>query len=243
MIYRQFHPHACLSKYIDAYWTAKGSEPGLHIEKILPDGCIDIILNLGDDCITEDGLKLENEKTYLVGTMTRFKQTVMSAETQLLGVRFKAGCFAYFYPSDSLHTMVDQTVLFEKKLAPDVKNINSYNSDVLDRFFLSRLIKPNVAIDAFVDTVNKYKGQISVTDVAKINYTTTRQLERMFRQYIGISPKEFLNLSRYQFAIQQIRYNPLGRSLMQIAFECGYYDHAHLTNEIKKYTGSTPSEL
>ena len=33
------------------------------------------------------------------------------------------------------------------------------------------------------------------------------------------------------------------RSLLDIAFECGFYDHSHLTNEIKKNTGFSPSEL
>lgn len=40
-----------------------------------------------------------------------------------------------------------------------------------------------------------------------------------------------------------IKNTPYERSLLDIAFECGYYDHSHLTNEIKRITGLTPTQL
>ncbi|MDO7742533.1 MAG: helix-turn-helix domain-containing protein, partial [Pedobacter sp.] len=67
--------------------------------------------------------------------------------------------------------------------------------------------------------------------------------ERHFKFHVGISPKEFANLTRYQFASESISKNSTQSTLLQIALEHGYYDHAHLTNEIKKYTGVTPSSL
>jgi AraC-like DNA-binding protein len=48
---------------------------------------------------------------------------------------------------------------------------------------------------------------------------------------------------RYQSTFQKIRHNPANKSLLEIAFESGYYDHSHLTNEIKKYTGVAPTQL
>jgi AraC-like DNA-binding protein len=87
---------------------------------------------------------------------------------------------------------------------------------------------------------------------------TERQLERRFNEQIGISPKEFINLTRFRQAFVKIQLGgiPLGgappggapqnqhkRSLADIAWECGYYDHAHLTNDFKRYAGSAPTEL
>ena len=48
MIYNQSKPHSDLAKYIDAYWTVKGDKKELTAEKILPDGCVDLIFNLGE---------------------------------------------------------------------------------------------------------------------------------------------------------------------------------------------------
>lgn len=70
-----------------------------------------------------------------------------------------------------------------------------------------------------------------------------RQLERVFIQHIGITPKSFINFVRYQFAVQNIRENYSAQSLVNLSIDCGYYDHAHLSNEIKKYSGVSPSQL
>src|ERR1700741_5490201 len=92
MQYVEVTPHPMLSNYVDAYWTASGSSTPHSIEKILPDGCVDIIFNLGNDCYTDNGTFLmKSEKTYLVGTMTKDKETEMDNNTKLLGVRFKPG--------------------------------------------------------------------------------------------------------------------------------------------------------
>jgi hypothetical protein len=97
MIYTQFNPHPALSNYIDAYWTVEGEGNGLEAERILPDGCVDIILNLGAACKTDNGnFLMENEKAYLVGTMTRLKEANLSRDAKLLGIRFKPGAFSFF---------------------------------------------------------------------------------------------------------------------------------------------------
>ena len=45
--YREITPHVALSPYIDAYWTVDGDNTACLPDKILPDACVDIILNTG----------------------------------------------------------------------------------------------------------------------------------------------------------------------------------------------------
>jgi transcriptional regulator GlxA family with amidase domain len=68
-------------------------------------------------------------------------------------------------------------------------------------------------------------------------------LERNFKKLIGLSPKEYSNIIRFQNALSLIKNSSQRRSLLDIAFECGYYDHSHLSNEIKQKTGLSPSLL
>lgn len=244
MTYAQFNPHPALIAYIDAYWTATGNGVALKTEKILPDGCVDIIFNLGADCKTDnDNFLMKNDKAYLVGTMTRFKETTMSPETKLLGIRFKPAAFSAFYKYASLHEVTDKTVEFEKILSPDIQKTIQHSTSYLNHFFLNRLSKPKHILLPVVGDIQNNKGQLNVNDLAQRHFTTIRQLERSFKQCIGISPKEFINLVRYQFTLAKIQSNTSNRSFLDIAFECGYYDHAHLTNEVKKYTGVAPSQL
>ncbi len=244
MKYTEFKPHPTLRPYIDAYWTATGDAAGLKMEKILPDACIDIIFNLGPDCQTESNtFLLKSEQAYLVGTMIRFKETLMQPETNLLGIRFKPAAFNVFYEYPSLHKITDQTTELEKTLSPDVESIIKYSAAYLDHFFLGKLSQPKRSIFAIVADIQKNNGRTSVNNLAEKYFTTTRQLERAFNQQMGISPKEFISLVRYQSTLHKIRQNTTNKSLLEIAFECGYYDHSHLTNEIKKYTGAAPSQF
>jgi AraC-like DNA-binding protein len=244
MVYSQFKPHADLTNYIDAYWTVKGDKKELTTEKILPDGCVDLIFNLGEDCTTDNGkFTMKTNKTYLVGTMTRFKETNMNLETRLIGIRFKPAAFSTFYKFSSLHEVTDTTVDFESILSPDVYKTIKYSTAYLDQFLLKRLALSKHNLFNVIADIQYHKGQINVQNLAKRQCTTIRQLERSFKTQLGISPKEYIKLVRFQFAFELLKNKSTDQSLLDIAVHCGYYDHAHLTNEIKYFTGTSPSKL
>ena len=242
MKYSQVKPDKSLASYIDAYWTATGDSINTVTEKILPDGCIDIIFNLGSDCITDNGaFNMQSEKVSLVGTMTRFKETIMHNETRLIGVRFKPAGFSAFHKFSSLHEIKDKTIEYEKIFLFDLKKISFDHVSYFNQFFFDKLKKPNHFLLQVIETIRAHKGQIKVEVLASKNFTTVRQLERSFKQHIGISPKQLINLIRYQNAMSAFQERKPKESILSIAFDYGYYDHAHLTNEFKRYNGVTPA--
>jgi AraC-like DNA-binding protein len=167
----------------------------------------------------------------------------MHPETNLLGIRFKPAAFTFFYEYPSLHKLTDKTVDFEKVLSPDIENTVKYSTVYLDQFFLKKLSQPKRSLLPIVTGIQNQNGQMDVKTLAQKYFTTTRQLERAFNQHLGIGPKEYINLVRYQSALHKIRRNTFNKSLLEIAFESGYYDHSHLTNDIKKYTGIAPTQF
>jgi AraC-like DNA-binding protein len=186
---------------------------------------------------------MANRKTYLVGTMTRYKENLMHSGTNLIGIRFKPAGFSAFYDHSSVYKLTDETIEFDQKQSPDLESTVKYFTAYLDHFFLKILSKPKRSIAPLVADIQNREGRISVDALADKYFTTARQLQRHFNEYLGISPKEFINLVRYQSALDKIRNNPENKSLAELAFESGYYDHSHLTNEIKKYTGSPPVQF
>ncbi len=244
MSYKEIKPHISLAEYIDAYWISEGEEKQGTKAIILPDNCVDLIVNLGEKYQTCNGaLTMHPEKTYLVGTMTTFKESVMYASNKLIGVRFKPSAFSSFYSFAPLSEIKNKTIEFDQSLFPNLhkaeKNIISY----LNEFFLNRLTKRKQNLFKEVNDIETTNGLISIDILAKQNNTTIRQLERNFMKYIGIGPKEFANIVRFQTAISKIKHNRNEQSLLDIACECGYYDHAHLSNEIKRYAGIAPSKF
>jgi AraC-like DNA-binding protein len=238
----QVNPDKSLASYIDAYWVATGDSINTVTEKILPDGCVDVIFNLGSDCITDNGtFSMQSEKVYLVGTMTRFKETIMHSETKLIGVRFKPAGFSAFHTFSSLHQITDKTIEYEKIFLFDLKEISFNHVAYFNQFFFNNLRKPNYFLLQVIETIQMHKGQIKVEVLASKHFTTVRQLERSFKQHIGISPKQLINLIRYQNAMTAFQKRKPKESMLSIAIDFGYYDHAHLTNEFKRYNGVTPT--
>jgi AraC-like DNA-binding protein len=244
MQYREFLPHMQLQPYIDAYWRVVNEDQPPGINRILPDGCVDLIFNLGEDFSTDtETFVMQNEKVYLVGTMTRYKQTVNKPGTYLLGIRFKPGGFTHFFRHASLVESTDKTIEFDKRLLPHINATTQNIIQSLDRFFLQKFTRPRNSILPVITDITQRQGQISVESLARVHFITLRQLERCFKEHTGLSPKKFVNFVRYQFALKTIQTHTCTKSLADIAFDYGYYDHSHLTNEVKKYSGLLPSEL
>jgi len=242
MKFSQVNPDKSLASYIDAYWTAGGDSVNTVTEKILPDGCIDIIFNFGSECLTDNGaFTMPSEKVCLVGTMTRFKETIMHSETKLIGVRFKPGGFSAFNKFSSLPEITDKTIEYEEGFSFDLKKIALDHVTYFNQFFFDKLKKPNYFLLQVIQTIQIHRGQIKVEVLASKHCTTVRQLEHSFKQHIGISPKQLINLIRYQNAMTAFQKRKPKESLLSIAIDYGYYDHAHLTNEFKRYNGAVPT--
>ncbi len=68
-----------------------------------------------------------------------------------------------------------------------------------------------------------------------------RYIQKLFLDNVGITPKSFSNIHRFNKSLQLIQTADL--PLTSIAYDCGYYDQAHFIKEFKKFTGLTPSEV
>jgi len=254
MLYTAIVPHPLLAPYIDAYWSVQSAGQETTAGKILPDGCVDIIFNLG-----EDMGDMKSGRAYLIGAMTTPIDSHVSPGTRLLGIRFKPAAFSAFYSFCSLHEITDGCVECDKAFTPDLAilktpagtvgsdrggaSARSSDEGLLNKFFLDRWSRPKHALFPLLEDIRMQRGQVRVEELAKRHFITVRQLERNFRYYIGISPKEFLDQERFRSTLQRVHRRQPGESLSDIAFECGYYDHSHLSQEIKKYTGEVPRDL
>lgn len=243
MPYYTFTPAPPLQPYIEMYWlmTEFWKEPE-HIT-LTPDGSMTLLLNLGEDIYSRHFGLTQNDGRYLIGTMLRPDEQVLNGTTRLLGIQFRPGAFTHFYQYESMNQIANQVREFEQNLFPDVKKIIQDFLPYIDQFYLERLSPPRNSVLTVVKDIENLGGQMKIEMLAKRHCMTERQLERRFNEQIGVSPKEFINLTRFRQAFVKIQQNHYKRSLVDIAWECGYYDHAHLTNDFKRYMGNAPTEL
>lgn len=244
MQYKKVKPCKELAPFIHFYWELKGSENETLWERVFPDGCAGVLLNLGNECLTDNGtLSMELGKTYVVGAMNAFKDSFIDKDTHLVGVCLKPATFANFYTYASQIELVNNTVELEKSNSFDMGKLLDNTFSYFDHFYAGRLKSKSMLLQAELDDIHSTRGTIGIQELAKRNFTTTRQLQRNFKKFIGLSPKEYANIIRFQHALSLIKDVHQNRSLSDIAFDCGYYDHAHLSHEIRRNTGLAPAFL
>lgn len=244
MKYREIKPSPALAPFIHTYWELKGTEQDHQWERNFPDGCAGVVINLGDTCLTDNGaVAMEFGKTYAVGAMTAFKDSFIDHRTHLLGVCLKPATFTNFYHHAAQHELKDNTIAFERSNSFDIDKMLETPFHYLNYFFSDRIKSKKIQLQSIISDIHASNGQFNISELSKRHYTSPRQLERQFKTQIGISPKEYSNIIRFQKALSIIQHAGERPSLADIAFECGFYDHSHLTNEIKRHTGISPSQL
>lgn len=85
------------------------------------------------------------------------------------------------------------------------------------------------------------KGHVSLKALQDSLRLSERALERKFRQEVGISPKLFSRICRFQASLQQLKSGQYDK-LSDIAFENGYADQSHFIRVFREFSGFTPEE-
>ncbi|WP_276358054.1 helix-turn-helix domain-containing protein [Cohnella caldifontis] len=84
------------------------------------------------------------------------------------------------------------------------------------------------------------QGQIPMSTLAAECMLSLRQFERRFKQLIGVSPKVFARLLRFEALLTSLIQGPTV-SFTDVSSHLGYHDQAHVIHEFKKWAGCTPS--
>lgn len=231
-----------LAKYIRCFWGSgrpylkKSADTGL----VTPDTCVDIIYKVDHTANTINGgfCGINDVSFWSVGN---------SEDGHLVSVfaiRFYAWG-AYGFSEDSMKDTKNQYLdvqsrfhwldrllqprLFEKKSLEE-------RMEIAEALLLQRLsgIRHSSLVYDAVAQMLLHKGALSTAELAKSCFISSRQLERLFHEYIGMTPKKLCNLVRYQFVWNDVLTNPAFH-VMDAVWRYGYTDQSHLLREFKRY--------
>ncbi|WP_051293487.1 AraC family transcriptional regulator [Pseudoduganella violaceinigra] len=87
-----------------------------------------------------------------------------------------------------------------------------------------------------------YDQQLNLNELARDEGLSLARVERLFQKVFHYSPRQLLLQSRLEGALSLIEAHP-GRSIADIARECGYTDHSAFSRQFKAMTGYTPSQF
>lgn len=231
-----FSPTVLLHPYISHYWLGLNSTGSDY--PIIPDGSVDLVIRL-------DGHQLESR---LYGTTTRRTDITVQLNNHYLGIRFKPGQSRHFMTA-SAHELTDCAESTEGLLKLSLSGLEDYFTPTgiaayLDDAFCDYLAKKpptTQQIDAAIRSIQHHNGQISVDEAAAVSCKSRRQFERIFFQAVGLSPKSYAGIRRFQLACSLI--TDSGFTLSRAAHEAGYTDQSHMSRVFKQLTGNPPARF
>ena len=243
-------PPLCVADSVKAIWRARGTKEEFDApEPIVPDGCVEIVFNLGDP-FTNAATGEMQPRDLLAGQMTRPVIALPTGNVDLIGVRFhtaRAGA-ALRIPMwelqdqlvegssviGGLHSIVDS--LRDMPRSDHVAYLGAQLS--------SRLAAANADanIAHALALIEEDRGNIAVESVAKRVGVSRRHLERLFKNHVGLGIKHIARISRIHNALDLLRQRP-ELSGAEIAADCGYSDQARLIRECQELAGRTPQRL
>lgn len=255
MHYRAIKPHHRLASYIECFWTLEGSPQPATVapEAIMPDGCIELIFNLADPFKRyHEGSKIETQPaTLLAGQMLRCAMIQPAGRVNLFGIRFHPGG-AYPFLQLPLRELTDQIISFDnitgrlgRELAEKIQTAHSLRERLkaIETSFLTRLnprYETARTVRHAVALIIQKDGLMPIERLQQMAGISERQLERQFLTQVGLTPKFFSRLLRFQKVFKAVtQKRNLGWSF--IAAECGYYDQAHFIHDFKIFSGQNPA--
>jgi AraC-like DNA-binding protein len=230
-------PQIALPERIDAFWEHSGAE---RRHRILPDGCMDFIFDLGAGTAR------------LVGAMTTAEVVEVAAGTHLFGVRFLPGAVAP-YLTDAASAFVDDSVPLDGVTARATRELAERVAAARGRrereaLVVAHLLESRSRLRAgdprlrrAVTLIARHHGAIAMSEVARAVSLGERQLERLFRAHVGLAPKHFARIARMEHALRLLRDG--ARPQAEVAALAGYADESHLLRDFRDLAGATPAAL
>lgn len=255
LTYREMPASAPLRNVVRCVWFLSGNVDAVEIapEKILPDGCMEIIIHLGTPFVRIRGARSEVQaRAFLMGQLTESIVLRQSANSHVMGIRFTpqgAASFVPFHVDEIRNTALSLDNVWgkESRLLEDaVLNAASDSGRVaVIESFLSRKLSDrnrDRRIEAAVGRIETSQGRVSIEAIAADIGWSTRQLERRFLSSVGIGPKALARIVRLQTLLQTA--GPSApRQWPSIALACGFFDQAHLIREFKRFAGEPPESF
>jgi AraC-like DNA-binding protein len=251
MIYQRFRPAAALAPFVECYWYLRRAKTeGEGVERILPDGCTELIFNLRAPFRVHEaaGTVRAQPCALLVGQISRCLQLEPTGDAEILAVRFTPAGAAAFFPF-AMAEITDGHAAAGALGAPwnfledrlqDDRTTAARLRRIETALLKSSREQPVSRVTRAVARLQECAGQLRIGDLARETGLSTRQLEREFTRRVGLTPKQFARIVRFQRVLRAMSEG--GQGWADVAAECGFTDQAHLVNEFRALSGLSPRE-
>ncbi|PAB59481.1 helix-turn-helix domain-containing protein [Anaeromicrobium sediminis] len=223
--------------------------------KLLPVNNIDMILNLSSSIkyIDLNGKEIICNNSHFSGLRKKHYTIVQRGKGEVIGISFfPQGIYPFLkVPINEFKNKIIDIDLVIKEFTNRLKE-KLYNKKTLsDRLSvleeeLINILDFNLLLgkekNSILNEFNRSMDKLNIKEFCNLYGVNERRLERLFNKHVGVSPKEYHKISRFQYILKMLLEQDY-EDLTSLAYEGRYYDQTHFVKEFKSYTGTSPSNF
>lgn len=242
--YTEIAPNTQLAPYIRCFWgTEKPYVPeakDADLQIVIPDTCADVIyfIDYTDQTVSGGFCGVNDRSFYSYGDGQGGHLVATFA------IRFFAW-EAYVFAEDSLkdtlngyHEVGERFEWLDRRVRSRLLELKTLQEKAayVEQILMEKAqsVKENEIVKNAVNQILASRGSMEVSGLAKESFVSSRHLERLFHEYVGVTPKKLSSLIRYQLLWRDILSDP-DFDVLNAVHKYGYTDQPHLLHEFKRY--------
>lgn len=242
MLYKEIPPPPVLSDIVRYFWIIES------------DDVSDVPLKYRLFAESSPGLVFFYSHHYglLSGLTDSHREFNINGKLGIIGAYLYPYCLPALFslPAEQItNTQVEITDLLGSdgaSLREQVTNAssNAQRVEIISSYLIRRKKQAVFSDEGILNCVRhivKYKGAVAIDHVVQGTGISNRQFDRKFQTAVGIPPKVFSRLIRFQSTLQIPRSGKT-KNLTTLALDAGYYDQSHFIRDFKEFSGISPKE-
>ncbi len=249
-------PAPPLSEFVELLWLYEGYQQPHKKERLLPDGSMELVINLNEDLTRvydpHDTGKFQTLRgSVVVGAHSEFFVIDTAEQHTVAGVHFKpGGAFPFLdLPASELHNTLVSLEDLWGRLADQLRErlleaaTPQAKFRVLEQALLAQAAERLERHPAVAFALHEFHGlphTRTIADVTGQIGLSAKRFIQVFSNEVGLTPKLFCRVRRFQ---QVLRLIGSGRPVAwaAVAADCGYFDQAHFIHDFRAFSGINPS--
>ena len=233
-------PAEDLSFFVEHYWIVswdlRGQEP--YVQETLPYPCVHLVF--------------EQDQSRVFGVQTGKFARLLENKGRVFGIKFKPGAF-YPFVKSPVSRFTNASISFRDTFGVDGKPLEEAilsredegeMIQLAEEFLRARLPEQDEhlrVINEIVECIIAHREITKVDDVVSRLNLNKRTVQRLFKQYVGVSPKWVIK----RYRLHEVAERLAGGEVVDwpaMVVELGYSDQAHFIKDFKTIVGRTPAE-
>jgi AraC-like DNA-binding protein len=233
-------PSAHLAPFVDNIWIIEWDLTGRppEVQKVLPAPNANLVIGAG--------------QTKLFGVIRGVYSRLLEGTGWVVGLRFRTGGVRPFL-GESVATLTDRTVpakvvtgIDDRAAETQILGAKDHPAMIraIEAILHPRLPQPDPAVEvvcSILARARRENGPQQAEALAREVGMSVRTMQRLFREYVGVSPKWVIRRYRLQEAAWRLAQG-VSEPLSDLAAALGYFDQAHLARDFTQLFGCPPSQ-